>query len=318
MNADGETPPANNRPAATGAAKALFAAMRPRQWYKNLVIYVAFFFTVNEAWDFAAPDAAFVIFAKMTAAAALFSALSGAVYIYNDILDADRDRRHPQKRHRPIASGRLPVAAAWPAAAVLAAAGVGGAFALEPAFGVIAAAYAAIQIAYSLFLKRAALVDVFVISLGMAMRAAAGAAVMQAPISPWLYLCAALAALVLALVKRRSELQRSVVGGDAATQRDSLGEYTVATLDRLITIAAAAALIAYSLYTFTAPNLPDNNAMMLTIPFVAFGVFRYIFLTDKSQAGESPEDLLFSDRPLVAALLLWLLSAAAILTLFGR
>ena len=300
---------------AVGIAKALLVSMRPRQWYKNLIMYLAFFFTIDEAWSPSADIAAGLgLFGEITLAFLLFSALTGAVYLVNDILDAESDRLHPRKRHRPVASGRLPVTAAWASAAVLAVIGLGGAFALEPVFGVISGVYVLANVAYSLALKHIVLVDVFVISGGMVLRAVAGAAIMQVPISPWLYLCTALAALLLALIKRRSQLVSA--GEDAASQRPSLSLYTVESLDRLIVITATASLIGYSLYTFTAPNLPDNDAMMLTIPFIAFGLFRYIMLSGSVDAGENPEDLLMGDKPLIATALLWLGSAAVILALF--
>ncbi len=289
--------------------------MRLRQWYKNLIMYLAFFFTIDEAWSPSADIAAALgLFGVITLAFLLFSALTGAVYLVNDILDAESDRLHPRKLHRPVASGRLPVTAAWAFAAVLAVIGLGGAFALEPVFGVIAGVYVLANVAYSLALKHIVLVDVFVISGGMVLRAVAGAAIMQVPISPWLYLCTALAALLLALIKRRSQLVSA--GEDAASQRPSLSLYTVESLDMLIVITATASLIGYSLYTFTAPNLPANDTMMLTIPFVAFGLFRYIMLSGNADAGENPEDLLMGDKPLIATALLWLGSAAVILALF--
>ena len=296
-------------------AAALFASMRPRQWYKNLIIYLAFFFTIDEAWSPLADfGAAAQIFGVVSAAFLIFSALTGAVYILNDIFDADADRLHPRKRHRPIASGHLPIPAAWFAAAVLVAGGLGAAFMLQTAFGVIAAVYALANLAYSLSLKHVVLLDVFIIGGGMVLRAVAGAAIMDVPISPWLYLCTALAALMLALIKRRSQL--AAAGEHAASQRPSLSRYTLAALDKLVVITATASLIAYSLYTFTAPSLPANNAMMLTIPFVAFGLFRYMLLSESADAGENPEDLLLGDAPLIATALLWLASAAVILALF--
>ena len=298
-----------------GIVTALFVSMRPRQWYKNLIIYLAFFFTIDEAWSLDTDiGAALNMFGVVTLAFLIFSALTGAVYLLNDIMDAESDRQHPRKRHRPIASGHLGIPVAWTAAIVLAVVGVAGAFLLEPAFGAISVVYALANVAYSLLLKHIVLVDVFVISGGMVLRAVAGAAIMQVPISPWLYLCTALAALLLALIKRRSQL--ATAGEEAASQRPSLSRYTVEALDRLVVITATASLIAYSLYTFTAPNLPDNDAMMLTIPFVAFGLFRYIILSGSADAGENPEDLLMGDVPLIATIALWLVSAAVILAVF--
>ena len=300
---------------AWGITKALIVSMRPRQWYKNLIIYLAFFFTIEEAWSLDTDiQAALSMFGIITLAFLIFSVLTGAVYIFNDALDAGSDRRHPRKRHRPIASGRLSVPIAWGAAAVLTVAGLGAALSLEPAFGAISALYVVANLAYSLALKHVVLVDVFVISGGMVLRAVAGAAIIGVPISPWLYLCTALAALLLALIKRRSQL--ATAGEDAVSQRPSLSRYTVEALDRLVVITATASLIAYSLYTFTAPNLPDNDAMMLTIPFVAFGLFRYIILSGSADVGENPEDLLMGDVPLIATMALWLASAAVILAVF--
>ena len=305
--------PGTNNP--TGIAKALLVSARPNQWYKNLVIYLAFFFTIDEAWSLSANlGAALNLFGVITLAFLVFSAVAGAVYLLNDILDADGDRLHPRKKCRPIASGRLPMPAAWTGAAVLAVIGMAGAFALEPLFGAICGVYVVANVAYSLLLKHIVLVDVFVISGGMVLRAVAGAAIMQVPISPWLYLCTALAALLLALIKRRSQLVTA--GEDAASQRPALSSYSAESLSQLIIITATASLIAYSLYTFTASNLPSNNAMMLTIPFVAFGLFRYIVLSAWSDAGEDPEHLLLGDKPLLVTLILWLASAALILAMF--
>ena len=298
----------------TALAKALLQSARPLQAYKNFLIYTAFFFTLNEAWALGDLPAATTLLARLTLAFILFQLLAAAVYLLNDIIDAPSDRLHPRKRHRPVASGRLSLPVAWTAAALSFTIALAGAYLLAPQFALVAATYAGINIAYTLLLKRIVLVDIFVISSGMVLRVIAGAALMQVPISPWLYLCTALFALMLALVKRRSQLAAN--GDLAVRQRATLGGYTLASLNQLIDIAAATALIAYSLYTFTAPNLPPNNAMMITIPFVAFGIFRYILLASTSDKGEDPERLLLSDRPLIAALLLWIATAFAILLLF--
>ena len=312
MRLSSGAPDANNL---IGIAKALLISARPSQWYKNLVIYLAFFFTIDEAWSLSGNlDTTLKMFGVITIAFLAFSAVAGAVYLLNDILDADRDRLHPRKSCRPIASGLLPIPVAWTGLAVLAVIGMAGSFALEPLFGTICGVYVAANVAYSTLLKHVVLVDVFIISGGMVLRAVAGAAIMQVPISPWLYLCTALAALLLALIKRRSQLVAA--GEDAASQRPALRSYSAESLNQLIIITATASLIAYSLYTFTAPNLPSNNAMMLTIPFVAFGLFRYIILSAWSDAGEDPEHLLLGDKPLLAALTLWLASAALILAMF--
>ncbi|MCI0440119.1 MAG: decaprenyl-phosphate phosphoribosyltransferase [Chloroflexi bacterium] len=293
---------------------ALLVAARPKQWTKNLIVYLAFFFTVNEAWDPPDLGAMLSLFGKSSLAFVIFCALTSAVYLINDVFDIEKDRAHPRKRFRPIASGALPIPVARSAAAALLAAGLSAAFLFEPVFGVVSFAYVAAMVAYTLLLKRLILVDVFVISGGFVLRAVAGATVLDVPISPWLYICTGLGALFLALAKRRSEL--ALAGDKAANQRETLEQYTIELLDQYITIVATAVALAYSLYTFTAPNLPDNNAMMLTIPFVVYGLFRYMFLVHKKGRGEAPEDILTSDKPLIISIILWVASVAVILGVF--
>ena len=307
----------NSRPSAStllGTAKALLIATRPRQWTKNLLLYFALFFTVNEGWELGDPGVALSLFGKTTLAFGLFSALSGAVYLVNDLLDIEKDRQHPKKRYRPIAAGVLSAQVAWIAAGALAALSLALSFVLEPLFGWVALGYAGLMLAYSVILKRLILLDIFSISGGFILRAVAGAAVLQAPVSPWLYTCTGLGSLLIALAKRRSELSRA--GGDAVRQRATLALYTTSLLDQFIAIVAPSTLLAYTLYTFTAPNLPDNHAMMLTIPFVVYGLFRYVFLVHAKGLGENPEDILLADVPLFVSIVLWLASAAAILTVF--
>ena len=310
-----EYPKTGRRPLTLlGVGKALLLSTRPRQWTKNLIIYFALFFSVKEAWDLGEPESAIAALGKATLAFALFSALTGAVYLVNDIFDVERDRLHPRKRLRPIAAGQLPVGAAWTAAAVLAVVSVGFAFVLEPLFGWVELAYLGTMIAYTLVLKRVVLLDVLMISGGFVLRAIAGAAVLATPISPWLYTCAGLGALLIALGKRRSEL--TAAGGAAPRQRETLEWYTPGLIDQLMAVVAPSVLLAYTLYTFTASNLPDNHAMMLTVPFVVYGLFRYIYLVHAKDLGESPEDIFVSDVPLVASIVLWLAAAATILVIF--
>ena len=294
--------------------KSLLVAARPKQWTKNLIVFLAFFFTVNEAWSPPDITAMFTLFGKSTLAFLIFSVLTSSIYLMNDIFDIDKDRNHPKKRHRPIPSGVLPVSVARWASVILAAIGLSSAFLLEPVFGIIASVYVATMIAYTLGLKRLVLVDVFVISGGFVLRAVAGAAVIDVPISPWLYICTGLGALFLALAKRRSEL--ALAGDNPGNQRVTLEQYTVGLLDQFITIVATSVVLAYSLYTFTAESLPENQAMMLTIPLVVYGLFRYMFLVHKKGRGESPEDILTSDGPLIVSVVLWVASVAIILGLF--
>ena len=295
-------------------ARALVAATRPKQWTKNLLVFFALFFTIGEEWRLGDIDAAVSNAAKSTLAFALFCGITGAVYLVNDILDAEQDRLHPTKRGRPVASGALPVSIAWAAAAALALPSLGLSFVLEPLFGWVVLGYLALMAAYSTVLKRVILLDVFSISGGFVLRAVAGAAALQVPISPWLYTCTGLGALLIALGKRRTELVQA--GDSAGSQRDTLEQYTEPILDQLIAIVAPSTLLAYTLYTFTAPNVPDNHAMMLTIPFVVYGLFRYVFLVHHTSLGESPEEILITDVPLIASIVIWLISAAAVLVLF--
>ena len=295
-------------------SKALVLATRPKQWTKNLLIFFALFFTANEAW-FEDPGPALDLLGKAILAFGLFSALSGAVYLVNDILDVDQDRQHPRKRLRPIASGQLSVSVAWLAAAGLSGAGLGLSFVLEPLFGWVALAYLVLMAAYSLLLKRLILLDVLTISGGFILRAVAGAAVLQVPVSPWLYTCTGLGALLIALAKRRSEL--ALAGSDAGRQRVTLDRYTKPLLDQFIAIVALSTLLAYTLYTFTAANLPTNYAMMLTVPFVIYGLFRFMYLVYSRNLGESPEDLVTTDVPLILTIVLWLTTAVTVLMVFG-
>ena len=297
-----------------GVARSVFVASRPRQWTKNLVIYLAFLFTANEAWSAVGQAATLGLLLKTTIAFMIFTALTSAIYLVNDIVDAEHDRLHPKKRLRPIASGRLTAQVAAGVAAILLTVGIGLAFFLETLFGAVSLLYVASMIAYSLALKNIVLLDVFIISAGFVLRAVAGAVVINVPVSPWLYICTGLGALFLALSKRRAEL---AVAGDAAyAQRTSLGQYTVGLLDQLIVIVATSAVISYSLYTFTAQNLPQNHAMMITIPLVVFGLFRYLYLMHTRNLGEEPEEVIIKDAPLIAVVVMWLGSATAILTLF--
>ena len=297
-----------------GVSKALLVSTRPKQWTKNLLVYIALFFTISEAWDPADTSTAFSLVGKTTLAFILFSALSGAIYIVNDILDLEKDRLHSKKRLRPIPSGAVSTSLGWGAAAVLAAISLSLSFLIEPLFGWIAIGYSVLMVGYSVLLKRLVLLDVFSISGGFVLRAVAGAAVLQVPISPWLYTCTGLGALLIALAKRRSEL--SLAGDAAGAQRGTLDWYTTSLLDQFIAVVAPSTLLAYTLYTFTAPNLPDNHAMMLTIPFVVYGLFRYMFLVHTKDLGENPEDILVSDVPLIVSILLWLAAAATVLTIF--
>lgn len=259
-------------------------------------------------------DEAFRLFALTTVAFLLFCLITGAVYLLNDVLDVEKDRNHPKKRNRPIASGALDIRVALGAALVLAAVGLGLAFAVEPMFALVAAIYLATMVAYSTFLKHVIIVDILAISAGFLLRAVAGAVVMDVTISPWLYVCTSLGALFLGFAKRLNELV--IAGDNGALQRSTLDEYTPRFLEQLIAMVAPATLVSYIFYTFSAENLPENGSMMLTIPFVAYGLFRYTYLVQYKNLGESPEEVLLTDLPLIADIMLWLLTASAVLLVF--
>jgi 4-hydroxybenzoate polyprenyltransferase len=288
-----------------GLAPALLRAMRPLQWSKNGLVFAALVF------DRRFTDPAAVLTTVL--AAACFCAASSAIYLLNDARDVERDRAHPRKRFRPIAAGELSVRRALIVAALLAVASVAGGVAIDPGFGGVVAGYLALMYAYNAGVKHMAILDVFAIAAGFVMRAAGGALAIDVPISPWLYVCTMLLALFVGFSKRRHEL--ALLEGDAAAHRESLEAYTLPLLDQLIGILAAATVMTYSLYTFDASNVPENHALMLTIPFVVYAVFRFLMLVHRSELGGSPEAMLFFDRPLRLTIIGWCLTSAAILYL---
>jgi 4-hydroxybenzoate polyprenyltransferase len=284
---------------------ALVKAMRPRQWVKNGVIFAALVFDQQMT-----PDNIHAIL-RTAAGFIIFCLLSGIVYIINDIADVEADRQHPEKRNRPIASGRLPVpiARAYAIAAIIVIFPIS--ILLSPQFAAIALTYLLLNLAYSFKIKHIPLLDVFTIALGFLLRVAAGVVLIEvARFSPWLYVVTTLGSLYLGFGKRRAELALLADGANA--HRRVLDGYTLPLLDQLITIVSATTIIAYSLYTFSAPNLPENHVMMLTIPFVIYGIFRYLWLIQVKHSGGAPEDVLLSDRPLQVSIILWGLSVLLI------
>lgn len=278
---------------------ALFKSMRPRQWSKNVFVLAAVVFDKK----LLNPEAV----GKSLAGMILFCLLSSSVYLINDILDAEADRNHPQKRNRPIASGKLPVSVAATAALLIIIITIPLSFLLSNLFGWIALVYFLVNLAYSTRLKHIPLIDVLIIAAGFVLRVAAGVSLIEVErFSPWLYVVTTLLALYIGFGKRRAEL--TLLQNDANNHRRVLEGYNLALLDQLITIVSGTTIVAYSLYTFSAPNLPDNHSMMLTIPFVIYGIFRYLYLIQVEQAGGAPEDIVLTDRPLQITVLLWGLS----------
>jgi len=290
---------------------AVVQSMRPRQWTKNLIVFMAFIFSINQEWQVRSPDTWLPKLGESIVAFAIFCLISSADYLINDVRDRESDRLHPKKRRRPIAAGLLSPTAAVAWAALLAVVGVTGAFALEVRTGGVMLGYIALMLAYSFWLKHVVLLDMAAIAAGFVLRAMAGALAIEVPISPWLYVVTALGALFLVINKRRAELL--LLEHDASNHRPILEEYSTDLLDQMASTVTASTLIAYGLYTFTADNLPENHSMMLTIPFVLYGIFRYLYLVHTRNEGGSPEDVLLKDVPLIIDILLWLATAAIVL-----
>lgn len=268
---------------------ALLKTMRPRQWTKNVFVLAAVVFDRQLTHP--------VALLHSIAGFMLFCLASSAVYILNDIIDVEADRNHPKKRNRPIASGKLPIPVARIVAIVLLVVACTLAYILSKGFFLIILVYLLVNLAYSTWLKHIPLIDVIVLASFYVLRVASGVSLIQVQrFSPWLYIVTTLLALYIGFGKRRAEL--SLLAGDANSHRRVLDGYTIPFLDQLITIVSSTTIIAYSLYTFTAPNLPVNHSMMLTIPFVLYGIFRYLYLIQVKEEGGTPEDLVLGDRPL--------------------
>jgi 4-hydroxybenzoate polyprenyltransferase len=286
------------------ALRGLLRTMRPKQWTKNAAIFAALIFDakVFQRGPLLRTLAGFL----------LLCAVTGAVYIINDLADVERDRQHPTKRNRPLATGVLPVPVAIVGAIVLLGVALPLAFWLDVYFGLIAAGYLILQLAYTFILKHYVIVDVLVISAGFVLRVGAGVPLVPADrFSPWLYICTTLLALFLGFGKRRQELV--LLQGNAKNHRAILGEYSVPFLDEMINVVISAVIVAYSLYTFTAVNVPPNHLMMLTIPFPIYGLFRYLYLIHIRGEVAAPDEVLLKDRPLQLTVLAWGMLSFALL-----
>ncbi len=282
----------------------LLKAMRPKQWAKQVFIPAALVF---DGKLFSPYYLGRTIFAVI-----VFSLISGAVYLMNDLADIEKDRAHPQKRHRPLASGRLSPATARVAIVILLAASLAGAALLSTGFLAITVIYFGINVAYSFSLKNQMILDLMVVAAGFVLRVMAGVVVVDvARFSPWLYVCTTFLALFIAISKRRHE--QVLLAEEAGQHRATLAGYTLPLLDQLSMVVISATLMAYSLYTFSAPNLPANHTMMLTIPFVIYGVFRYMYLVQVKGLGGAPEEIVLKDKPLILDLGLWAISVALVL-----
>jgi 4-hydroxybenzoate polyprenyltransferase len=284
--------------------RALLKAMRPRQWIKNGFLLAPLLFDTQAT--------RLVPLLRSLAAFGLFCLLSSAVYLVNDLFDIEADRQHPDKKDRPIASGKLPVTIAIIAIVILLSFCLTLGYLLSPWFALIEAAYFLLMLAYSLWLKHIPLIDVLVIATGFVLRVMAGLSVITVKnFSPWLFVVTTLLALFLGFGKRRSEL--AVLAGGANRHRRVLDGYTIPLLDQIITIVTTATILTYSLYTFSAEITPGTHTMMLTIPFVLYGILRYLWLIQVKHAGGAPEDALMTDHPLQITVALWGLAVFVIL-----
>jgi 4-hydroxybenzoate polyprenyltransferase len=281
----------------------LLKTMRPRQWTKNGFVFFALVFD-KQLFHLSA-------LLHTLAGFALFCLISSAVYIFNDLADIEADRQHPEKKNRPLAAGQLSQGAAWIAVILLVILAIGLGWLLSPAFAGVLAFYFLMNLAYSRWLKHVPILDVMIVAAGFVLRVHAGTTLIVVErFSPWLYVVTTLGALYLGFGKRRAEL--ALLAQGAGSHRKVLEGYTLPLLDQYITIVSAATILAYSLYTFSAPNLPANHTMMLTIPFMAYIIFRYLYIINVTHDAGAPEEVLLSDRPMQIAILLFGLAVIAI------
>ncbi|MBN1219561.1 MAG: decaprenyl-phosphate phosphoribosyltransferase [Anaerolineae bacterium] len=284
----------------------IFKTLRPHQWTKNGFIFVALIFDVK----------LFQIDAlvKTIVGFILLCFISGTVYVINDLADIDKDRQHPTKKNRPLASGRVPVKVGIITAIILPAVCLPLGFWLDFYFGLILTGYLLLQIGYSFFLKNVVIVDILTVAAGFVLRVAGGVVLVDAVrFSPWLYVFTVLLALFVVLGKRRAEL--SELKGQATNTRAILSEYNLPFLDEMMDVVTAGILMTYAFYTFFAEGLPENHLMMLTIPFVIYGIFRYLYILHVQGNGGAPDEVVLTDRPLQICVALFWLAVVAILYL---
>ena len=290
---------------------ALGKALRPFQWIKNTLVFIPLLFAVRVVWspqDLAPlPD----LLVNLVLAFLGFCAVSSAVYLFNDVSDRDADRNHPIKRTRPLASGAVSVPVAIAIAVLLAGLGLVALAAINLVVLWVALAFLGINLAYSLGAKHVALLDVFLVSAGYVIRVVAGAVAIGALPSPWLYATTAAGALFIVLGRRYAEVR--LAGEEASAQRPVLALYSGPLIGQLLTISATAAWLSYTLYAVEAVNLPANNTMLLTVPLVTLGLFRYLYLLNTDAHAETPERLISRDPPMVFAIFSWMVASSIIL-----
>jgi 4-hydroxybenzoate polyprenyltransferase len=287
----------------------LVVSLRPRQWVKNLFVFGGLVFSQRLFTAAAGPA---------LGAFAIFCALSGAIYLFNDVADRDQDRLHPKKRERPVASGLLPAPVAVGAGFGLILVGLAAAAWLAPPFALTAVAYVALLTAYSVWLKHVVIVDVLAVSSGFVLRAVGGALAIDVEISGWLLICTILLALFLALGKRRHEYL--TLDGEAARHRPVLADYSAGLLDQMIAVVTASTVTAYALYTMSPETVAkfDTRLLPATLPFVLYGIFRYLYLLYRRELGGNPSEIVLSDRALLVNTLGWILAVLLIIYALPR
>ena len=294
---------------------ALVKALRPHQWIKNGLVFLPFVFSVKVAWSPSNLDPVPDMVLKLVLLFLAFCALSSATYLFNDMMDRHADREHPSKRNRPIASGQVGIVSAIVLMAFLAAGGLAVMASVDLVLGAIGLLYLTINVAYSLGMKQIVLIDLMAVASGYVIRAAAGAVAIDVAASPWMYATTGAGALFIVLGRRFAEVR--LAGDAAAQQRPVLGKYGSSFINQLLMISATSAWLSYTLYTVEAANLPDNNTMLLILPFVTFGLFRYLYLLNTSKQAEAPEQLIVRDLPLVLSIFCWIVGSGLILWLWG-
>ena len=288
--------------------------MRPIQWTKNLMVFLPALFSFNEAWVLNDAEISVPILSRAFITLGCFVLASSAIYMFNDVIDANKDKLHPNKKYRPVASGRLGNKLALTVALILAAGAIFASSAISVAMVFVLLSYLLLMLAYAFFFREIIFLDVFCISAGFIIRVVAGAIAIGVPMSPWLYVCMGFGALYIALSKRMGELMSD--NGNGHDGRKLLKVYTQELLSSMLTIVLSATLIAYCLYTFIADNLPSNNSMMLTIPFVVYGMLRYLYLVRIEGKGERPEIIIVKDIPILLCVGMWFFVSATVLYLY--
>lgn len=289
----------------------LVSAMRPYQWPKNVILFAALVFSAGDAWKPSDLDGFWSMLGRTAALFGLWCMVSSATYLINDVKDRENDRLHPRKARRPIASGDLSVTTALVVAAALTIVALPLTFAVDTTAAAILAGYAVVMVLYSFGLKTVAILDIIILTGGVVARAVAGATAIDVHISPWLYVCSSFAALFFATSKRWAEFRQ--LGPEAARHRPALAGYSGELLSQLLNITAAGALLSYALYTIESERVPSNGAMALTIPFVAFGLFRYLLLLNGDRRTDAPDRIVFSDPQIVVAVFGFVATALVVL-----